>query len=281
MGAGRSGSTVLGVTLGNCTDIFYAGELDKWLLRAGVSPLGGTERSRFWNDVRKDVTDPVDVFGSEARWLERSSALFRPRKWAVRRRLRSSYLRVNEDLYRAVARASESSYVVDSSHYPLRARELQRLGGIDLYLLFLSRNPHDVVRSFMRRDVVEPYFGVWMTNAYLWLTNLFAVLVFLRHPRDRRVFVRYDDFAACPDRVLGQLLHSIGAPAAIPDLSSLSTGVAFQGNRLLQANETIELKRASGARPPRSRITTVLQVVWTIALARLRPAASCGAAPGA
>ena len=31
MGAGRSGSTILGVSLGNCADLVYAGELDKWL----------------------------------------------------------------------------------------------------------------------------------------------------------------------------------------------------------------------------------------------------------
>ncbi|HEX4467726.1 MAG TPA: hypothetical protein VH025_11110, partial [Solirubrobacteraceae bacterium] len=35
MGAGRSGSTILGVMLGNCEGIFYAGELDKWLPREG------------------------------------------------------------------------------------------------------------------------------------------------------------------------------------------------------------------------------------------------------
>ncbi len=47
MGAGRSGSTTLGVTLGNCAGVLYAGELDNWLARSGT-PLESPERLRFW-----------------------------------------------------------------------------------------------------------------------------------------------------------------------------------------------------------------------------------------
>ena len=52
MGAGRSGSTILGVTLGNCERFFFAGELDKWLARSGVPQLEDAERIRFWSAVR-------------------------------------------------------------------------------------------------------------------------------------------------------------------------------------------------------------------------------------
>ena len=41
IGAHRSGSTVLGVTLGNCADMFFAGELHSWLSRGGVPSFGG------------------------------------------------------------------------------------------------------------------------------------------------------------------------------------------------------------------------------------------------
>jgi len=55
MGSGRSGSTILGVALGNCDGVFYAGELDNWLVRSGTPVLGGLERTRFWSTVRDDV----------------------------------------------------------------------------------------------------------------------------------------------------------------------------------------------------------------------------------
>src|ERR1700683_3122094 len=104
MGAGRSGSTILGVTLGNCEQFFFAGELDKWLARSGVPQLEDAERIRFWSAVRDDVDGAEDLFGYSAqRCLERSSALFRIREWPNRGRLRERYRRVSENVYRAVS----------------------------------------------------------------------------------------------------------------------------------------------------------------------------------
>src|ERR1700680_3872486 len=75
MGAGRSGSTVLGVTLGNCSGVFYAGELDAWLVRSGVPQLEGPERAQFWGAVRDNVDGAAELFGNESqRFLERSMA---------------------------------------------------------------------------------------------------------------------------------------------------------------------------------------------------------------
>lgn len=273
MGAGRSGSTILGVTLGNCENVFYAGELDKWLVRSGVPQLDGAERTRFWHAVREDVTGAEDLFGGQVQQaLERSSAMLRVRKWPVRRRLRPSYRRVTEQLYRALARATGVTNIVDTSHYPLRARELQALSGIELYLLFLVRNPQGIVSSFGRRDVPERRFGAVTTNAYLWLTYLVSTYVFLRHRRDRRLVIRYEDFIASPERVLGDILDLLDASAPPADLSALKTGVPFQGNRLIRSEE---IALTSETAPPRraSRVTALLQLPLTATLSRLRPRA--------
>jgi hypothetical protein len=272
MGAGRSGSTVLGVTLGNCEGVVFAGELDKWLPRRGMPEMEEPQRLRFWEQVRGQVDGAQELFGFGAkRHLERSSALFRVRGRRSRRRLRAPYGRVCEELYRAVARVAGSGRVVDSSHYPLRARELQRLAGIELYVLFLVRDPQGVVASFGREDVAERRFGVLAANAYLWLTYAVSLAVFLRQPRERRLLVRHEDFLADPAGVVGQILALSGSTAAIPDLARLRTGTPFQGNRLLGA-ETIAL-RIGHAPPARgSRLTAVLQLPWRWAFARLRPA---------
>jgi LPS sulfotransferase NodH len=213
MGAGRSGSTILGVALGNCAGAVYAGELDKWLLRSGVPPLSGSERAAFWEQVREHV-DGEDMFGSHAGALERSSSLLRPRQWGQRRRLRERYREVAEALYQAIARVAGATAVVDSSHYPLRAAQLQGVRGIELYLIFLVRDPHAVVASFDRVDVRERHFGVPTTNLYLWLTHLVALFVFLRHPRERRMLVSYEDLLADPQAVLRGILDRVGLPAS-------------------------------------------------------------------
>ena len=182
MGAGRSGSTVLGVALGNCTDHFFVGELEKWFSRSGVSPRKGEQRAGFWARVLEHLDDdPTDLFGREHMALERSSALLDPRAWFIRRRLRERYRRVAEELYVAIGDVAEASHIVDTSHYPLRARELQALDGIELYLVYLVRDPQGVVASLDAADPTSFSMGTLVANAYLWLTHLVSVGVFLRH----------------------------------------------------------------------------------------------------
>jgi Sulfotransferase family len=269
MGAGRSGSTILGVTLGNCEGIFFAGELDKWLARSGVPQLDDAERMQFWRRSRDRVESAEDLFGYSAhRCLERSSALFRVRDWPRRAHLRKPYRRISEELYRAIVDETGADCVVDTSHYPLRARELQGITGIDLYLLFLVRDPQSVVASFSRSDVPERRFNTPTANAYLWLTYLVCLFVFLRHPRDRRLFVRHEDFLSNPDAVLREIFALIGSSAAVPDLARLRTGVAFQGNRLLQSSE-LALEPTPKRRARSSRSTAILQLPWKIVFALL------------
>jgi len=274
MGAGRSGSTILGVTLGNCDGVFYAGELDAWLARSGSPQIEDAERTRFWGAVRDRVQDAQELYGNETqRAIERSLSVFRVNRWRARARLRDPYRRVAESLYRAIAKEANTNLIVDSSHYPLRARELQALSGIDLYLFYLVRDPRSVAASFRNRELAQYSKSTLTTNVYLWLTHALATIVFLRQPRDRRMFVRYEDFVADPARAVGELLGCAGVAADPPDFSALATGVAFQGNRLISQRQ---IALNGERRPPRggSRLSALLQLPWTIALARLQPRVS-------
>lgn len=285
MGSGRSGSTILGVALGNCDGLFYAGELDNWLVRSGTPVLGGLERTRFWSTVRDEVPGGRELFGNQAqRDLERSSAPFRIHRRRARRQLRERYRRVTENLYGAIARAAGVTHVVDTSHFPLRARELQALAGIDLYLIFLVRDPRRVVDSFNlylnRNDVAERRLRVLSTNANLWLTHLLSVLVFLRQPRERRMLLRHEELLEDPEGMLRGILDRVGSAAELPDLTSLGTGFPLNGNRLLSA-DVVALERrqaaprhAGATRRGGSRLTTLLQLPWMAVFARLGPVAS-------
>jgi hypothetical protein len=224
--------------------VFYAGELDKWLLRSGKPKREDAQRAQFWESVRERVADPEPLFGRTARrYIERSSALLRIGGWSERRRIRESFRRVTTELYRAIAETAGVTCVVDSSHYPLRGRELQSLSGIDLYIVFLVREPQDVIASFARDDVVEPRFNTITTRAYLLLTHLLSVWVFLKQPSQRRLVLSHEDFLEDPEGVLRFLLDHLGSPAPIPDLTSLSTGFPLQGNRLIFEDSVSLLRR--------------------------------------
>jgi hypothetical protein len=281
MGAGHSGSTILGVALGNCEDMFYAGELDNWLIRSGTPVLGGAGRVRFWNTVRAQVPDASELFGGECKnYLERSLAQFRLDWRSARHRLRPRYRRVTEELYHAIAGVAGVRYVVDSSHFPMRARELQGLPGIDLHLVYLIRDPQSVVESFNlhvnRHDSAARWLRTLDTNADLWMTHLLSVFVFMRQPRERRLLLRHEDFLADPEGVLRQLLDGAGSGADVPDLASLKTGFPLFGNRLIKS-ETVAFKRRARRPRRRSRVTALLQLPWSSVHSRLGPTPSVGA----
>jgi hypothetical protein len=275
MGAGRSGSTTLGITLGNCADVFYAGELDNWLVRSGAPQVEDAPRTRFWSSVRDRLEDPAgaaELFGYEAqRAIERSLSLFRVHLWPTRHRLRRRYRAIAEDLYRAVTQAAGVTHVADTSHYPLRAFELQHVGGIDLYLIYLVRDPQGVVASFNRHDVGEYTKSTLHTNVYLWVTHLLSLLVFLRHPRERRLLVRHEDFVTDPEAVVRQILACCEAPdRTLPDFGALDIGLPLQGNRVTRG-QTLSLKRKADS-PTRASLATALAQAPVMAmLARLRP----------
>ena len=281
MGAGRSGSTTLGIALGNCPGVLYAGELDNWLVRSGRPQLEEDERSAFWEQVRGELERPDvarELFGTASqRAIERSLSLFRIHLWRERRRLRARYRAVAEDLYRAVIRASGAERLVDTSHYPLRARELQALPGVEVFLLFLVRDPQGVTASFNREDVGEFTKSTLHTNVYLWVTHLLSAIVFLRQPRDRRMFVRYERFVADPAGVLTEILTAAGAPAEpLPDFSALRVGHPLQGNRVTRGPATMALKARADAVPRSSLLTAAMQGPAMALLSRLRPAARGG-----
>ncbi len=266
MGAGRSGSTILGVALGNCEGVFFAGELDKWLVRSGEPKLKDEPRTRFWSRVAARVQDGAELYGHAAHGaLERSSALFRRGAARTRRRLLIPYLRVMADLYRAVAETAGAEIVVDTSHYPLRARALRSAPGIELHLVMLVRDPRDVVASFAKADVAERRFSPATTCLYLLLTYAVAGWVFARQPRSRRLVLRYEHLLADPAGVVSAILANAGSTAAPPD--SLRTGVPLHGNRLLDS-EVVSLQRGGG---PSARSTVPVRVFARALLAALAP----------
>jgi hypothetical protein len=278
MGAGHSGSTILGVTLGNCDGFFYAGELDEWLMTPLRPRWGAGDRQVFWNAVKQRVHDVDGLFGDHAnRCLERSSASFRVDRWSQRRRLRPAYRRVADELVRAVAEIAGAQYVVDTSHFPLRARELRELPGIELYLIYLVRDPREVVASNTRElsphELAEVRWRRLVMNANLWITQLLAIRTFLSHREDRRLLVRHEDFLDDPAAITRQILDLVGSGSELPDFQALSVGAPLEGNQLIRT-PSVAVRSGGSTPPPADPTTRLAQRIWEPALARLTPAAT-------
>src|SRR5258707_3447159 len=82
IGAGHSGSTILGLTLGNCDGVFFAGEVARWLRYDGRPPLEGEERAELWRRGREQVRRPAEPPFLGVRALGQREPLLRPPRLA-------------------------------------------------------------------------------------------------------------------------------------------------------------------------------------------------------
>lgn len=270
MGAGRSGSTLLGLALGQIPGVLYAGELGSWARRAGRPNFGGAKREAFWSKVKKRMA--TDVTAPDPRtWrrYEHSTRFLRP---GPNRHSRDyeTYIASNRELFAAISAESDCDWIVDSSHHPGRALELRRVPDLNVHLVYLTRDPAAVVRSFRKRHIDQPRKNFLAANAYLWLTSLVSATTFAMWPRDRRHYIDHEDLVSSPVRQLARLANELALPPLREDaLRNMNEELAFQGNRLLNAPTSLEGDRRT-MRTVSDYLTLVLQGPWAFMRRRLR-----------
>jgi hypothetical protein len=262
MGAGRSGSTLLGILLGNGPGVFYAGELDAWMRRGGTPNGDGDDLAAFWSGVSDHMTP----------WREGPrpdffSTLEHPRALLARRRPdRAAYRRYNRDLYRAIAAAARSGVVVDSSHFPLRRWHLRSLDGIDVYTILLVRDPRALVQAF-QKPVQKPK-PPWAAALYVWAVLALSSVVYATLPRDRRTVVRYEDLVADPRGELARLSAWLGTDLRAVDPERLVPGPVFQGNRM-RTQPIVRVDPSAGVAPRAGAFISLVMAPWALVLGYL------------
>jgi len=231
LGAGRSGSTLLGIILGSLPETFFAGELFAWSHFSGVPISDRRDVTEFWKLVKHKIpNDPIHLTDDYYLHLERWSALFHTHFWKDSK-LREHHAFHNRLLFRSIQMVTGATTIIDSSHFPLRAMAL-RNDGILLKVIYLVRDPRDVIRSLGRDIQRRAPLGPFGSAAYCWITALTSWYEYSRVPEDQRVFVRYEELVADPIGSICRLCESIDLPCPTFDPHRLVSGLAFNGNRI-------------------------------------------------
>ena len=190
LGAGRSGSTILDIVLGNHPDLQSTGELTN-LVRTGWiggDSLSGIERGRlrlpictcgkrldlpeiedaaeacpFWSSVRREWLERTGSWDDVESYPRLQDEFERFKRWPrlLRERLGpsprfQSYARLTRALFESVSAVSGKPAIVDSSKSPSRAFALSMVPGIDLRVAHLVRDARGVMSSLrktLRKDV--------------------------------------------------------------------------------------------------------------------------------
>jgi hypothetical protein len=237
MGKGRSGSTILGMALGELDGYFAAGEMrffwQRGLIERRRCACGiPAPECEVWGAVAGLLSDidPHEVSGAHDevfRWTMAPRLLAGPRatrNWDALQ----TWVHATGRLVRAVARVTGARVVVDSSKWPTDPGARGLVPEVRPHELLLVRDPRAVAWSWQRikidPDTGQPRamdrFGATY-SAMSWTARNVVASLSPRGVDGPRLVLRYEDFIEDPAGTLGGIADFMGRPA---DLDGVLTG---------------------------------------------------------
>jgi hypothetical protein len=223
---GRSGSTLLELLLGAMDNIWALGEVSvlPWELKTKVRPCGcgkDIHDCPFWQGVLKPLNrDILDVDGKIC-WLREShfaGRLIRPKELfriflkqgSINRKALGQFCQDNQELFQAIAGQAEKrkgkkiKYLVDTSKDVYRLSWLALCPELELKVIHIIKDPRAFVYSMTRKDqgIIRVFLKTARMSLRYVLENAFISRVCAQLPRDKVLFVRYEDLASYPQETL-------------------------------------------------------------------------------
>jgi len=261
IGAGRSGTTLLDIILGNNPKLFSAGELNRFPIRNGVCPNIGKETAsyKFWEGFKTDFLNRnkdyrLDEINSLINKYEYHAAIFKIALGNKSSKSRERYFDYLRNFFDTLSDRVDKEIIVDSSKYPCRGYFMAQLFKSDIGFIYIKRNPVDVSHSFAKKDLEQPPKNWFMTNLYLFCVNHLCNFVLKKVEKDCKVVrIKYDSLVENPVETLSSIQKELNI-----DLSNcievikrddyLFPGLLFDGNRL-RMKEKIKLEKKDNSNP--------------------------------
>lgn len=253
MGDGRSGSTLLGILLGNHPSIECVGELRRWLEFNG-SPKPGNEKQSdhsFWEAVKTIYSQEDSLMDMptmlKAQLYVESYARFPVVVFGlIPSNLKNVYQTHLRRLFGAIGAVSRKSVILDISKNMGRAATLFHIAKGRIKVIHLVRDPRAVLWSQLKQNIEQDYKSPLKSMLHYSIKNSLCHLVKWFAPAGTVLQVRYEDLANNP---LDEI-RRIGAFVDLPmgDLAErvanggpLTVGHLIDGNRI-RNESSIRLK---------------------------------------
>lgn len=255
-GAGRSGSTLLDMALGQAPAVCSCGELSNLstVARDGLlCSCGAPVRDcPFWSQVlaRTGTFDPAEE--TVLNHSRRISSWLKVLGGSQQKR----YVEWVDSVYQAIGEISGSGTVVDSSKSPLRLAALLRHSSHDVYVIHLVRDPGKVAASLakpLKQDVaagVQTDLGrkQHLRTYAFWTAINFLVHLAASGSGRRYVRVGYEDFTRDPSGQINRILDLADCGPGRPlENQPLAGGHLMAGNRLRLKKDVVIREDASAA----------------------------------
>ncbi|MFD2822514.1 hypothetical protein ACFS5M_02460 [Lacinutrix iliipiscaria] len=254
IGAGRSGTTLFDIVLGNTSDSISLGEINRFFKRDGIPPKRKEDSDvyLFWKKIRQTF----ERLSNTKSYAEYDS-LFQKNEFHSN--ILKSFLKTNDlnyqkdlnDLYKAIALNVDEKIIIESSKYPARALNLSNYlnkEDIAIKYIYLKKDPVKVVKSFNKKDIEQPSKNFLMANIYYLVVNtICSIVIKVLKRRGHHTFCfKSEDFLKHPETVLKAAEKALNEDFSesqnqILNNRPLYTGFLFDGNRI-RLKETLFLQ---------------------------------------
>ncbi len=223
-GAGRSGSTLLEMILGNLPDFFSIGEAryfwEYWHEADRLCGCGQPlQTCEFWSRVRARLAVDETQVAQMAQWANQYDRTRHLPLIAGRngRFWPPLFVTATDALYRAIQAESGAKWIVDSSKVPSHLYLLTQIPNLDLRILHLVRDGRAVAYSWNKRQKKES--GSQNQQTMPGKSLLKALIVwmienwFAQLPAAQATYytkLRYEDLVHAPATQLKQALSQLG-----------------------------------------------------------------------
>lgn len=244
LGAGRSGTTLLDIVLGNNYNTISLGEINRFFRRNGIPPKRdiGSEVYEFWlkysETLSNSLNAPYELCEKQFRKNEYHSSWLK----CLFRSNDSPYKRNLQIQYQILADITEHSTMVESSKFPCRALNISNYVSkeiIDVKYVYIRKDPVSVIKSFQKQNLEQPSKNFFVANIYYLVVNLLCWLtVKTLKCKGKEVYnIKYEDLLLGREKELRKIGNELRIDfepleKLVAENKPLNTGYLFDGNRI-------------------------------------------------
>jgi len=249
-----SGATILGRSLKSSEDVIYVGEIrdycTKGLKKNAKCSCGERfESCNFWTNVTEEYINsfPLDDIGKiskELSELEKTKNYFKLKKFIKNnddnyvRQLLDTYLKHTEKLYECISKVSGKNIIVDSSRLPGRLLALSLSTKIEMFPIYIIRDPRGVINSLIKKDFRN--YGDIRTSTFKHILtwnakNLLSLDSVNKLNSEKTLYLEYKNFTRNPAQVLEKIKKNLNCTLNYEEENGklslyLEPGHVFTGN---------------------------------------------------
>ena len=208
VGWSRSGSTILGNILGEIGNNFTVGELSS-LSSSKLKEMYCGCGEKFidcsqWKEILTKAFSTSDLASVQKKLNNLQGNLLFSIGFILFGRLvlSKTYLESLSHLYSALSQKADGDFVIDESKRPGYMYIINHIPNVDLYPLYLVRDPRAVAYSWQRKKIRKEsgqymeVHGIWYSTSH-WIANTISSHLLLSRVSSH-YFLKYEDFIENP-----------------------------------------------------------------------------------